>query len=156
MGDTGSTGTPVRVNRVDIPVPLVLREHGKALRIFVHPDVPMRNHFISKLDVSHTLSAVSHLRRVKSVSSWKSTDISHNVSRNYPLGPHTSCSTSSRLIRDLRCSLQSNNVVSSNIEVIDVFYADIGFRNVSVSRAWLNLDSGIYPVGTVTLQGEEA
>jgi len=50
---SASTTRPLpRINRVDVPTPLVLSERGQLLRLFVHPDVPMRNHFISKVDVS--------------------------------------------------------------------------------------------------------
>lgn len=43
---------PYRTHRVDIPVPLMLRENGRLVRILLHPEVPMRNHFISMVDVN--------------------------------------------------------------------------------------------------------
>lgn len=43
---------PPRIDRVDIPVPLVLREDGWLVKIFLHPEVAMRNPFISMIDVS--------------------------------------------------------------------------------------------------------
>lgn len=42
-----------RVNIVDVPSPLLLcQDGGEPLRLYIHPDVPMRNHILSQLHVS--------------------------------------------------------------------------------------------------------